>query len=96
MGAAPPGFRQKLRRKAGKPARPGNSCLVYADSKEHAEQDALSLYGEGYFDPEDNGYDGCDVDAAPATPEQEEEYKYDASDWEAICKERGCERVVAG
>ena len=66
-----------------------NSCLVYADSKEQAEQDALDLYGEGYFDPEDNGYAGCDVDvdASPSTPEQEEEYKYHAYDWQAICEE---------
>lgn len=63
-----------------------NSCMVYADSKEQAEQDALELYGEGYFDPEDNGYDGCDVEASPATPEQEENYIRDAYDWEAICE----------
>lgn len=63
-----------------------NSCLVYAESKEQAEQDALDLYGEGYFDPEDNGYDGCEVEASPATPEQEEDYKYYAYDWLEICK----------
>lgn len=64
-----------------------NSCLVYATSKRQAVQDALDLYGEGYFDPEDNGYDNCIAVASPATPEQEEEYKYHAYDWQAICED---------
>lgn len=72
-----------------------NTALVYADSKEQAEQDAMDLYQEDYVDPEDNGYDGCDIDASLASPAQEEYYKYDAYDWEAICQEtqRGYHRV---
>lgn len=71
-----------------------NACLVYAESKRQAAQDALDLYGVGYFDPEDNGYDGCDVDVTPATPEQEEDLQYKSYDWEAICTENGWERNV--
>lgn len=63
-----------------------NSCLVYAESKEQAEQDALDLYGEGWFDPEDNGYDGCDVEVSPAMSEQVEDYKYRSYDWQEICQ----------
>lgn len=64
-----------------------NIALVYAESREQAYEDALEIYGNGYFDPEDNGYDGCDVDVTLATPEQEEALKYCAYDWAEICRD---------
>ena len=73
-----------------------NACLVYAENEKQAEQDALELYGNGWFDPEDNGYDGCDTDVSPATPEQEQGLKWDSFDWEAICKEHSWVRELAG
>lgn len=72
-----------------------NTCLVYAESKEQAENDALELYGMGWFDPEENGYDGCDVEVSPATPEQVEDLKYDSYDWEEICNEHSWARELA-
>lgn len=59
-----------------------NTCLVWAKDQESAEHDATQIYANGYFDPENNGYDGCDVDVSPATPKQEEALKYDAYLWD--------------
>lgn len=57
-----------------------NSILVYANSPSEAEDFASELYNSGEFDPENNGYDGCDIEASPATPEQIEDFKYDTFD----------------
>lgn len=59
-----------------------NTCLVWAKDQESAEKDAMKIYSYGYFDPENNGYDGCDMDVSPATPKQEEALKYDAYLWD--------------
>lgn len=64
-----------------------NACLVWAKDAQSAQNDALEIYGNGYFDPENNGYDGCDVDVAPATPKQEEDLKYDTYLWDGEVKE---------
>ena len=59
-----------------------NTCLVWAKDAESAQNDALEIYNNGYFDPENNGYDGCDVDISPATPEQEQTYKWESYVWD--------------
>lgn len=64
-----------------------NTCLVWAKDAQSAQDDALEIYGEGWFDPEDNGYDGCDVDITPATPEREENLKYYSYLWDGEVKE---------
>ena len=59
-----------------------NACLVYARDEKSAEEDALNLYQEGYFDPEENGYDGCEVEVSPATPAETEDMKYYTYLWD--------------
>ena len=59
-----------------------NACLVYARDEKSAEEDALNLYGEGYFDPEENGYDGCEVEVSPASPADVGNMKYYTFLWD--------------
>ena len=59
-----------------------NSCLVWAKDALSANDNAFEIYGNGYFDPEDNGYDGCDVEISRATPKQEEALKNYSFFWD--------------
>ena len=52
-----------------------NSIVIFAETEEEAESYADKLYATGEYDPENEGYDGCDVTARECSVTEAAEYR---------------------
>lgn len=49
--------------------------VIFAETEEEAESYADKLYATGEYDPENDGYDGCDVTARECSVTEAAEYR---------------------